>query len=301
MASSEYRWERWREQLWSNFVRLECSSTSENFFGRVEQAAEGSNRLCAVHSTAHLVERTANHTRSDPHDIVLFLIQRSGYGYIEQDGRQARLDAGDFGLIDTSRPYRLSFDEPFEHLILRLPRQHFADRLPGFNRLTAGSFVGCDGPGRVATGMVIQLAANAKALGDDGIASFEQAAAESICTAIQLAVQNSADAEQTRLRQMQTRLRRSLRNPDLDLASFAAREGISLRTLQRLFQLDGTTPKRWVAERRMCGVAADLRSPALKSRSVTEIALSWGFNDLSHFGRSFHQLYGRSPKEWRKG
>jgi AraC-like DNA-binding protein len=32
---------------------------------------------------------------------------------------------------------------------------------------------------------------------------------------------------------------------------------------------------------------------------VGEIALSWGFNDHSHFSRAFRKRYGVSPKDWR--
>ncbi|MFX6334905.1 helix-turn-helix domain-containing protein [Acinetobacter baumannii] len=28
--------------------------------------------------------------------------------------------------------------------------------------------------------------------------------------------------------------------------------------------------------------------------------MSWGFNDLSHFGRVFRAQFGLSPREWRR-
>jgi AraC-like DNA-binding protein len=33
---------------------------------------------------------------------------------------------------------------------------------------------------------------------------------------------------------------------------------------------------------------------------VTQIALSVGFNDLSHFNASFRQAFGMSPRAWRR-
>jgi AraC-like DNA-binding protein len=41
---------------------------------------------------------------------------------------------------------------------------------------------------------------------------------------------------------------------------------------------------------------ADIAAPA---RSVTEIALSKGFNNLAHFSRVFKARYGLSPSEYR--
>ncbi|NTI46684.1 helix-turn-helix domain-containing protein, partial [Agrobacterium rhizogenes] len=36
-----------------------------------------------------------------------------------------------------------------------------------------------------------------------------------------------------------------------------------------------------------------------KRRSVTEIALSWGFNDISYFNRAFRTTYGMTPRQMR--
>jgi AraC family transcriptional regulator, positive regulator of tynA and feaB len=36
-------------------------------------------------------------------------------------------------------------------------------------------------------------------------------------------------------------------------------------------------------------------------RSISEIAWGWGFNDLSHFTKSFRARFGLSPREWRRG
>ena len=49
----------------------------------------------------------------------------------------------------------------------------------------------------------------------------------------------------------------------------------------------------WAAFRRA------LASPALRHRQVGEIAFDWGFNDLSHFGRTFRERYGLSPRAFR--
>jgi AraC-like DNA-binding protein len=74
---------------------------------------------------------------------------------------------------------------------------------------------------------------------------------------------------------------------------------MSLRSFQRLFQIHGTTPTKWILDKRLEGVAEDLRVPALIGRSITEIAFSWGFNDLSHFNRAFRAKFGVSPKAFR--
>jgi len=294
-------WESWREQLWSTYVRLETASDDDSFYGRVERPNAASVRLSRVISTRQVTERAACHLRSDPQEVLLVAVQIAGEGIIEQDGRQSRLQVGDFGFYDTTRPYRLAFEGPFEQLILRMPRRLIDRRLPTLNRLTARRYEARSGPGALAIGFIRQLAGSAAALDDSGLESFEGATAEMLATAIQLAEAGEPQRDRSRLEQLKRRLLLDLADPALDFETFARREGISPRSLQRLFQLDGITFTRWVLKSRLERVADDLRSPAHRLRSITDIALAWGFSDLSHFSRAFREAFGVSAREWRAG
>ena len=50
----------------------------------------------------------------------------------------------------------------------------------------------------------------------------------------------------------------------------------------------------------MC-IRDSLCDPALAARSISEIAVAWGFNDAAHFSRAFRARFGRSPRELRAG
>tara|TARA_R110002126_G_scaffold64572_7_gene165410 strand:- start:3171 stop:4094 length:924 start_codon:yes stop_codon:yes gene_type:complete len=292
-------WETWRAQLWSRFVRLESSSSDADFFGHVSASVPGSNRLSTVHSTTQITERTHTHLRRDPQDYMLFALQIEGHGFIEQDGRQARLDPGDFGCYMTDRPYRLAFDSPFRQVILRLPREKLADHLPCLSQMSARRFDGKAKAGLLAAGFIRQMSENGGSLTDADLANMESVTAQMLATAMHQGTEAQSDVETGRLERVKRRLREQLRDPDLDLAHVAATEGISLRTLQRLFQLDGVSPSQWVAEQRLQQVARILRDPAQAKRSITDIALSCGFGDLSHFSRTFRQRYGTTARNWR--
>jgi AraC-like DNA-binding protein len=294
-------WEVWREQLWSRFVRLESTSSDDGFFGHVSAAVPDSCRLSTVHSTTQVTERTAVHLRRDPQDYVLFALQIEGHGFIEQDGRQARLETGDFGCYITDRPYRLAFDSPFRQIILRLPRDRLAERLPCLSQMTARRFDGRAKAGMLATGFIHQMVENGADLTDTILRDMETATAQMFATAIQQSIEGPGDAQIQRLDRVKRRLRAQLRDPELDLGDIATAEAMSLRTLQRLFQTEGLSPSQWVAEQRLTRVAGNLRDPAHAKRSVTDIALSWGFGDLSHFSRAFRQRFGTSARAWRSG
>lgn len=58
----------------------------------------------------------------------------------------------------------------------------------------------------------------------------------------------------------------------------------------------GFTFKQYLTRRRVEWAKCQLRKPELR---ITEIAYGVGFGSLSQFNRSFHQIVGESPTEWR--
>jgi len=73
---------------------------------------------------------------------------------------------------------------------------------------------------------------------------------------------------------------------------------MSVRQLHLLFEPTGTSFARYVLQRRLEECRAALVNPA-GERSVTDIALAWGFNSLSTFHRAFRQAFGMTPTELR--
>jgi AraC-like DNA-binding protein len=86
----------------------------------------------------------------------------------------------------------------------------------------------------------------------------------------------------------------NLHDPDLDLARIVTAQDMAPRTLYRLFAGEGTTPMRWLWQQRL---AASFRALAEgQFTQVTDVALSFGFSDVSHFSRAFKAAYGHSPR-----
>jgi AraC-like DNA-binding protein len=102
-----------------------------------------------------------------------------------------------------------------------------------------------------------------------------------------------------RLKAAKALARRSLSDPHLTAESIAARLDISQRSLQRLFERDGTTFSDFVTGERLANAYAALGEN--RSRSIADIAMACGFGDLSHFNRKFRSRYRASPSEVRRG
>jgi len=102
-----------------------------------------------------------------------------------------------------------------------------------------------------------------------------------------------------RLRAIKTHIEQKLDEPDLSIADVAAIHGLSPRHVQRFFKGEGLTFSEFVLARRLQKVHAVLSDPRQAHRSVSDIALSAGFGDVSHFNRAFRSHYGASPTEIR--
>jgi AraC-like DNA-binding protein len=85
---------------------------------------------------------------------------------------------------------------------------------------------------------------------------------------------------------------------DLSLAGLAARYGLAPEYFSRLFKAKAGIPLVEHINRARIG-----RSCVLLKRTeaeIVEIAFSVGYNNLSHFNRSFRRIVGMSPREYRK-
>ncbi|PJG52043.1 AraC family transcriptional regulator [Bradyrhizobium forestalis] len=86
---------------------------------------------------------------------------------------------------------------------------------------------------------------------------------------------------------------------DLGLAAVAARQQVTPRYVQMLFESEGITFSQFVLEQRMTRAYQMLTSPRYAGWTISAIALAAGFGDLSHFNRSFRRRYGVTPSDAR--
>jgi AraC-like DNA-binding protein len=85
----------------------------------------------------------------------------------------------------------------------------------------------------------------------------------------------------------------------LELAAVAARQQVTPRYVQLLFEREGITFSQFVLEQRLARAHRMLTSLPHAGWTVGAIALAAGFGDLSHFNRSFRRRYGATPSDVR--
>ncbi|HEV7462980.1 MAG TPA: helix-turn-helix transcriptional regulator [Methyloceanibacter sp.] len=89
-------------------------------------------------------------------------------------------------------------------------------------------------------------------------------------------------------------------NPSLGLAAIAARQRVTPRYVQMLFEEDGETFTDFAMEQRLASAYRMLRGGQFRHLTIAAIAYRAGFGDLSHFNRNFKRRFGDAPSETRR-
>lgn len=89
----------------------------------------------------------------------------------------------------------------------------------------------------------------------------------------------------------------SLSDPDFNVDAFASRMGMGRTAFfQKMKQATGCSPKEYVNRNRVHHATYLIMTT---SQTISEVAMSVGFNDPLYFSRVFKGEYKCSPKEWR--
>src|SRR5262249_25696552 len=103
-----------------------------------------------------------------------------------------------------------------------------------------------------------------------------------------------------RLSALQSDLRAQVENPELDVGWLARRHRITPRYVHKLLETTGSTFSQLVLGERLERALRKLRDPRYAQASISAIAFSVGFGDLSYFNRTFRRRFGATPSELRR-
>ncbi|HYE40499.1 MAG TPA: helix-turn-helix domain-containing protein, partial [Ramlibacter sp.] len=104
------------------------------------------------------------------------------------------------------------------------------------------------------------------------------------------------EALRDRIRQY---VQQNLRDPALSVDAIARGLNCSRRHLYNAFAGEGETIAGYIQRLRLQACIRDLQQQGPHARPITDIAMSWGFGNPSHFSRVFRGHTGKSPSEFR--
>ncbi len=275
---------------------------------RAGSAQISSHRLGAVTvfryaGTPRTVVRTPETIAAfDPGHYSLSL-QLQGRCLQKQAGRTAILEPGDATTHDSSRPFAVQEQTPFELVVFGFPKSLVHPHVEAVAQ-QAGARISPDGGvASVALPFLRQLADNLESgavapdptLGDVVLSVVSALYSRSPAM---LPIGRRSGAEL--LAGIKEYVRANLHDPTLTPAKVARANFVSTSYLYKLFKAEETTFGEWLRCERLGCCRRDLLDPSLAHRRVADVAARWGFSSAAVFSRAFRAAYGCSPRDLRR-
>jgi AraC family transcriptional activator of tynA and feaB len=299
------RLEYWNDLTGSAFTPLVTDPVDKRaFVGRLTRTQVGDIRLAEARSEPAIVRHSRQHVARTRDALFMLCLQLDGVSVNRQQGREAVLRYGDFHLLDSSRPYEVSFQQPNRMLVLSVPHPELARRMPNPESLVGIAMSGRSG----VSGLLSSLLCNfwqQRRTGDETFLSprFSEAILDLVASAyasITAAAPEGSSIAIARREQIRSYIETHLHDPALTPGGVAAAVHLSPRRLHQLFEADGETVGAYILRRRLEECARAMSDVSQRSRTVTEIAFLHGFNNASHFGRVFRERYQSTPSDYRR-
>jgi AraC-like DNA-binding protein len=299
------RLEYWNDLTGSTFTPLVTDPVDKRaFVGRLTRTRVGDIRLAEARSEPAIVRHSRQHVARTRDALFMLCLQLDGVSVNRQQGREAVLRYGDFHLLDSSRPYEVSFQQPNRMLVLSVPHPELARRMPNPESLVGIAMSGRSG----VSGLLSSLLCNfwqQRRTGDETFLSprFSEAILDLVASAyasITAAAPEGSSIAIARREQIRSYIETHLHDPALTPGGVAAAVHLSPRRLHQLFEADGETVGAYILRRRLEECARAMSDVSQRSRTVTEIAFLHGFNNASHFGRVFRERYQSTPSDYRR-
>jgi len=290
------RFAYWREMICSTLFSISPEAPSEHFSARLNVRSAGPLRFATCESTSYEIIRTARDIARASADHYTVYLQVRGQTAIDQCNENITFRSNDIVISDCRRPFRATLSNDGYRAIAVVPRAMINSRAPWLHRRAVYKF---------ANSHFLDLARRhmMRLVSDDLNENESGLLTENLCNLLALA--SSTDVPLNRLQselQLEGLLaycQQNLDDPELSPRSVAEHFGISVRTLHLRFQKIEQTFGRWLLEARLDGCSKALRDPYQRTRNISEIAYSRGFNDLSHFNRVFRARFNMTPGQWR--
>lgn len=297
------RFEAWRTAVNEAFVPLQARSREgvETYRGALLSQDLGDVTATEVGGGPVTVWRDRTSIAASDPGVYKLGLQVHGYCVLTQDGREAALTPGDLAIYDTTRPYTLDFAESYRMFVLLIPRERLGLSPAEVARLTAERISGRQGLGALASGLLDGVGRQLR----QGGAPADPRAVDAVVELVRATLaQRLGPVEATPTADVVFRgavahIEAHLADPSLGVEDVAVAQHVSVRYLQRLFSLRGTTPSAWIRQRRVHHCQVDLADPAAHGHPVAAIGARWGFPDASGFTRTFKAATGLTPGEYR--
>jgi AraC-like DNA-binding protein len=241
---------------------------------------------------------------ADGKDSLDLAVVATGSETFSQFGRDVTVADGEAVLLSNADAYEAVCPAGKRFLGLRLPRVALTGLVPNVEDRFAQAIPRESAALRLLASYVGMLRDN-----DNATPELRRVAVAHIYDLVALTIGAGRDAAvlakgrglvAARLGAIKADIAAHLGDSSLSVVTVAARQGVTPRYVQMLFEPEGMTFSQYVLATRLASARRMLRDPCSASRTITAIAFAAGFSDLSHFNRAFRRAYGATPSDVRE-
>lgn len=296
------RFDIWREFCSRAVLGQSCVADAQRFDVALRGHVQPGISAMQLHAGPCSILRDPDRSNDDEPDLLAFYMVQAGTLQVEQDGRVALLRPGEATLCVGDRPYRLTANDRHEVLTFKVRRQ-FLSTPVSLEGGTARNLVTTTVFGRSVAQLMQGIWSQLPNL--DNATSHRLVRNLVDLTEVALALEAddpldpSGPAREANVRRIRQFIDCNLGRDDLTAARVAIELNLSPRYINKVLAAEGTSLIRHLWHRRITMAAEQLREPRLARRSISAIAFSLGFKNLSHFSDLFRRTYGVSPTEYR--
>lgn len=294
-----------KEAVGRAFLNVEFTPLADSLHMETETRLLPGITVTDARVAPHRLETCRDPSRESD-DFVLLWSPSPARGFAEQFGQVVHAD-GSTALMSCADRAFCETHETFHHVTVKLQRSVLLPLLPNAEAALMKLVPADNEALRLLTSY---LASHRQLMNTEAARTplFAQTVANHITDLVALAVGTNTDATElaserglraARLDAVKRWILARLGSPELNLESAAKAFGLSPRSIQILFTVEGTTFTGFVLRERLALAHRRLSMPLLAQRTVSEIAFSCGFGDLSYFNRSFRKMYGETPSDVR--
>lgn len=292
----------WSEKLSENFLPWTLSETPRApFSARIKSVASEDFTLIHCSCDENRGYRGRREIAASSQALFGVLCVLEGREVLRIGDQQVVLQAGNFLIWDSldTMEYALA-GGPMEKATIMVPQDKLLEAVPNLRALVGkrmGERIGIES---IFADHLRSLTRSMDYLDTSQLAAVSGSTIDLLARTTHARLIGETDPKLLLLARVQRIIIDNLRDPELSPAKVARISNISLRYLHAVFEQSGTTVGRWIKDQRLKQCRRELMVPSEMRRSLTEIAMIWGFRDLSHFSHSFREKYGLSPSQFSK-
>jgi AraC-like DNA-binding protein len=262
----------------------------------------GTHLLRNLGTGLHIIRGPGHVRRGAPEQVAVFM-QTRGRGLLDANGTHSISDPGQLCLLDTTRPYAYRQLGDNDHKVLLIDPSLLT--LPPEVIRSAAPSLRASPLYKLVQAHFASLCQDSADLPPTAMAMVGRASAELVRALITTAAHDIRQAEAlqaTELLRITMYIDAHLHDRRLNADQIAAAHNVSTRQLYNVWNRSGrgATLSQWIIQRRLERARNQLTDLDPQLATITAIAHSCGFANVSHFSRRFHEAYHISPRAWRQ-